>query len=221
MGSEVVDGYSVNLELTNFKFSDEFRKKCLSRKCILRNLYILIMDGSGSAMGSYYFVLDSERGFISSDLNDGRDLNLVGYLPIVISTETLRFWALLENATEKHIWSQFTKRQCMIWLEIIKNRHSLDKATSNISGATKPTFYMDGRHITEKIHFYFALGESIHGPGGYYGGCLDSLSDCFCGGFGVTPPFTLELSHFGSKHGLIADIIEVLQEHKVTIVFKD
>ncbi|MFB0844511.1 hypothetical protein [Paenibacillus oleatilyticus] len=33
----------------------------------------------------------------------------------------------------------------------------------------------------------------MNGPGGYYGFSLDILDDCFCGGFGATPPFVLHL----------------------------
>lgn len=35
----------------------------------------------------------------------------------------------------------------------------------------------------------------IHGPGGYFGWNLDALDDCLGGGWGASPPFTLEWQH--------------------------
>ncbi|NMI02379.1 hypothetical protein HF638_00220 [Paenibacillus sp. SZ31] len=100
-------------------------------------------------------------------------------------------------------------------MEIIRNRNNCCKISSNIQDINQ-TYYVDGRNITDKISFYFALGESINGPGGYFGGCLDSLSDCLCGGFGVKPPFTIEINGFAECE-IIENILEVLIEHNVTI----
>ncbi|MGR7001821.1 barstar family protein [Yinghuangia aomiensis] len=36
-----------------------------------------------------------------------------------------------------------------------------------------------------------ALGETVNGPGGYFGGNLDALDDCLGGTFGYTAPGTL------------------------------
>lgn len=58
------------------------------------------------------------------------------------------------------------------------------------------TVVLDGAWIDDVPSFYLALGEAVHGPGGYFGGDLDALSDCFCGGFGVRPPFTIRLRDF-------------------------
>ncbi|MDF1661005.1 MAG: barstar family protein [Planctomycetota bacterium] len=52
-------------------------------------------------------------------------------------------------------------------------------------------YVLDGQFIDDIPSFYKAIGESLCGPGGYYGACLNSLSDCLCGGFAVTPPFQL------------------------------
>jgi hypothetical protein len=42
--------------------------------------------------------------------------------------------------------------------------------------------------------FLCALGEAVNGPGGYFGLSLHALEDCLVGGFGMTPPWVLELS---------------------------
>ena len=58
------------------------------------------------------------------------------------------------------------------------------------------TLHMDGRWINDVPSFHLSLGEAVNGPNGYFGGCLNALSDCLCGGFGVVPPLTIRLSHF-------------------------
>lgn len=57
---------------------------------------------------------------------------------------------------------------------------------------------LNGSWIIDVPSFYLSLGESINGPNGYFGACLDALSDCLCGDFGVLPPLTIRLSHFDS-----------------------
>nr|WP_307645622.1 barstar family protein [Nocardia uniformis] len=54
---------------------------------------------------------------------------------------------------------------------------------------------MDGRAVTDIVSFYCALGETINGPGGYFGWNLDALWDCLRGGWGASSPFTLEWLH--------------------------
>lgn len=215
--SETADEDYYDLSFINFHFSADFKQICSNRKYPISNSYILILDHCGNKIGNYYFVLNTQKVFTSSDLKDGRDINIAGYLPIALSMEILRLWDLGRELKQKNIWSQFTNHQREIWMEIIRNRDNCSKISSNIQDITNQTYYVDGRHITDKISFYFALGESINGPGGYFGGCLDSLSDCLCGGFGVKPPFTIEINGFADKCEIIENILEVLNEHNVTI----
>ncbi|MFI1594625.1 barstar family protein [Streptomyces venezuelae] len=43
--------------------------------------------------------------------------------------------------------------------------------------APTTTYHLDGRHITDEPAFYCALGEAVHGPGGYAGRSPDTLRD--------------------------------------------
>jgi RNAse (barnase) inhibitor barstar len=56
--------------------------------------------------------------------------------------------------------------------------------------------HLNGSWINDVPSFYLTLGEAINGPNGYFGACLDALSDCLFGDFGVLPPLTIRLSHF-------------------------
>ncbi len=44
---------------------------------------------------------------------------------------------------------------------------------------------LDGEAFGDVPGFLLALGEAVNGARGYFGGSLDALSDCLCGGFGL------------------------------------
>ncbi|MFC0842630.1 barstar family protein [Streptomyces noboritoensis] len=46
-------------------------------------------------------------------------------------------------------------------------------------------YVLDGRHIHTLEDFWRVIGESVNGPGGYFGKNLDALADCLRGGFGT------------------------------------
>lgn len=48
------------------------------------------------------------------------------------------------------------------------------------------TYVLDGTQIRTLEDFWRVIGETINGPGGYFGGNLDAFADCLTGGF-VTP----------------------------------
>jgi len=54
---------------------------------------------------------------------------------------------------------------------------------------------LDGRELVDIPSFFLELGRAVNGPNGYFGGNLDALSDCLCGGFGLVPPFTLRIRY--------------------------
>jgi hypothetical protein len=53
---------------------------------------------------------------------------------------------------------------------------------------------LDVSKVIDLSGFLCALGEAVNGPGGYFGLSLHALEDCLVGGFGMTPPWVLELS---------------------------
>jgi hypothetical protein len=48
-------------------------------------------------------------------------------------------------------------------------------------------YEIPGEQVKSLEDYYRVIGETINGPGGYFGRTLDALSDCLRGGFG-TPP---------------------------------
>ncbi|MGM1058358.1 barstar family protein [Saccharothrix sp. Mg75] len=53
------------------------------------------------------------------------------------------------------------------------------------------TYELHGRFVTDIEGFYYATGEAVNGPGGYFGFNLDALEDCLRGRFGTQTPFRL------------------------------
>lgn len=213
----------VHLKLKNFHFTNEFREYCTNRRHSISNLYFLVLDKCGFVIGSYYFVLNSRKRVINSELIDDQDVILEGYLPTGLFQETIALWDLWNDyiPNKYDIWLNFSELQCDIWMGIIRNNCNTSANSLQHQDKTNQTYYLNGRNITDVTKFYFLLGESINGPGGYFGGCLDSLSDCLCGGFGVMPPFTIELSGYANKSIKIEKILQVLREHRVTIKLID
>ncbi|GHF86791.1 hypothetical protein GCM10018790_75350 [Kitasatospora xanthocidica] len=58
-------------------------------------------------------------------------------------------------------------------------------------GRSGGTYHLDGQHATDETGLLLALGEALIGPGGTYGGGLDSVKDHLFGGPSVFAPFTL------------------------------
>ena len=74
-------------------------------------------------------------------------------------------------------------------------RESWCRTTRVIHDRSDVAIELDGRELVDIPSFFLALGHAVNGPDGYYGGNLDALSDCLCGGFGLVPPFTLRIRH--------------------------
>lgn len=89
---------------------------------------------------------------------------------------------------EKH-WRELDFNASWERLQEVRESDSLrDRSKKDLSGSV---YNLDGSFIDDIPSLYLALGEAINGPGGYFGACLDSLSDCLCGGFSAIPPFQL------------------------------
>nr|WSY52556.1 barstar family protein [Streptomyces sp. NBC_00886] len=73
------------------------------------------------------------------------------------------------------------------WLDTALANHPHD-TPDRLPGTT---YHLDGRHITDPPGFFCALGETVNGPGGYFGRGLDALNDCLRGRWGATTPLTL------------------------------
>ncbi|WP_420872016.1 barstar family protein [Cohnella rhizosphaerae] len=137
------------------------------------------------------------------------------------SKEALEIWSKwrVSPPTSINSWSSFTNQQRKGWLEVVRLYF---KRIDNQLDKQNGIYTLDATFIKDSSSFFCALGEAINGPGGYFGFDLLSLEDCLCGGFGVMPPFTLNI--LNAEHFLEADDVfitklhEVLSKHQVKLI---
>jgi hypothetical protein len=93
-------------------------------------------------------------------------------------------------------WRSLSRSQREQWLIAARNRHFkwLRRRGGWKDAEPGAVFEIDGASITDLDSLLCALGEAIHGPGGYFGLSLLALEDCLGGSFGVTLPFVLRIT---------------------------
>lgn len=108
-----------------------------------------------------------------------------------------RVWELLRTGelSRKGMWHPLSPADRKAWLSVALWSRQYQHRDHPEGIEPGRTFTLDGRQVVDADSFYCALGEAINGPGGYFGWNLSAVDDCLRGGFGATPPFTLEWQH--------------------------
>ncbi len=171
---------------------------CLNKRKWPRdiNLEILILNHKQEVIGSYYFTSAKPiQCHPSHPITDEFEIVMVGGLWDCALPHSLALWEHWRSGTPTHknIWANFSFEERRAWLQIVINYHGSTyyKDIVRQDAPAGSRFDLYGTHITDYPSFFCAIGEAINGPGGYFGRSLDALSDCLCGGFGATIPFTL------------------------------
>lgn len=166
-------------------------RRCFSQRCI-DLLWVHLLDGDGQPFITHEI---QDVHHLASHGEDAHmmELLLAGGFATEYSSEE---WKLLER------WSSQMPQEKNQWVTLCtsERRHWLDacaaiRRTHRPHRPVRVTYDMDASHVTDYPSFFIAIGEAIHGPGGYFGRNVDALSDCLCGGFGATSPFTLKIRH--------------------------
>ncbi len=177
--------------------------------------YVYFIDKQNNIKLQYFFynleiiqIQNLENGYFNLDLN----CNLYEASNGVREVCEMR---INNELTEYNLWRKLKKENIQGWLEVAINlqKSIIDKENLVVE--------INGDLIDDTDSFYCVIGESINGPGGYFGRNLDALHDCFRGEFGVKLPFTLNWkNHLQSKKYLkekFNQIIEVLKDNNVKI----
>ncbi|MEV5596927.1 barstar family protein [Streptomyces sp. NPDC052496] len=204
------------------------------RSLFLDEAELRILDHTGAELTDRLIPAPHVSGWRPSALGDGLldiDLTQAPFPQIPTWARPLRTRWLTAPPTEPNLWAAYPAREREQWFDIVRergcrrSRHTPDRPPGHV-------YDLDGRHITDDTALYCALGEAINGPGGYFGGCLNALSDCLSGRFGATTPFTLRwhhshvarrhLSHLltpdGSRYSAFEEVVAVLEERGVDVV---
>ncbi|MBE1441250.1 barstar family protein [Paenibacillus sp. OAS669] len=237
----VINDESLNrITLLNFQFSEIFKKEWLGKKYYIGNLQLTILNNSGVNIGAYYFGLDEAVSCRKIGFWEGQHTRLAGTLLYAASREAMVLWDEWRTAQpdQYNMWVNLTSSERLGWLEVIRLFNDFCSSSNNSNNKQDKSgeiYHLDGLHIKDRTSFFCALGEAVNGPGGYFGVCLDSLSDCLCGGFGARPPFTIHWNHAdvfindehddqrdNAKHGnraYLISLLEVFNRHNIPVIF--
>ncbi|MEU8924519.1 barstar family protein [Kitasatospora sp. NPDC048545] len=161
------------------------------------NAYLTLLDAAGATMGSYFVggvtVTAVKPSALSKDLFDVTvRLWCQNALP-----GSAGVWELIRTGqlNRNGLWRSMGPAGRLAWLSVAMLSRGYRHRIDNGDRAPGHVFRMDGRQVVDVDSFYCALGEAVDGPGGYFGWNLDALDDCLGGGWGASPPFTLEWQH--------------------------
>ncbi|WP_052410392.1 barstar family protein [Paenibacillus durus] len=208
--------------LENFQIAQTFKEYCNKTKSSVTNIQLCVMDIKGNSMGSYYFSLRVPLYFQKNGYGDKLIyVELIGTLLTKASKEALEIWEVWRQSlpTSTNLWFSLSKEQREGWLEVVR---LYSKGSSNQQDEQHGVYSFDATYVTDSTSFFCALGEAINGPGGYFGFDLLSLEDCLCGGFGVMPPFTINLQNvsdfFGLDNAFFKQLNEIFTNKQVKLV---
>ncbi|MFD0590073.1 barnase inhibitor [Paenibacillus sp. GCM10027627] len=208
--------------LEDLKLTQSFKEYCIKTKSSVTNIHLGIIDVHGNSIGSYYFSLKVPLYIhkIGAE-NKQRYVELIGTLLSKASKEALEIWEMWRQSPPEstNLWSSLTEQQREGWLEVARLYF---KRSSNQQDEKHGVYSFDATYVKDSTSFFCALGEAINGSGGYFGFDLMSLEDCFCGGFGVVPPFTLNVQNdcdfFETDNVFLTQLNEIFADKQVKIV---
>ncbi|MFE2350008.1 barstar family protein [Kitasatospora cineracea] len=77
-------------------------------------------------------------------------------------------------------WAGYPSEHHRDWLHVVQTSW-FETRSGPALGAQAKNISIDGSFMPTRSSFYCALGESMNGPGGYFGSNLDALIDCLRG----------------------------------------
>lgn len=183
-GEERIEKNIWQIRIENFLLDKEYVEYERKTKNQVTNFNLKILNNNGKPIGSYYINL-SEGIYFNKIKEKSFILNV--HLNELISKESIIIWNKWREQipSEKNEWAilDFVKKYW--WLE---NLRHLEKINDKIEEKLDNKVIIDGRFISDYISFHCAFGEAMNNKSSYYGNTLNTIKDCFCGGFGAGIP---------------------------------
>ncbi|BFT74363.1 hypothetical protein [Paenibacillus sp. P36] len=194
-GRKKIACYIYEITFVGLQFRETYIQHCLTTKSRMGGMHIHILSQGKEPIGEYFFVPEKPYRFNKEDAANRERINLTIFggfatTPSIEASEIWNKWVTSKPLTSNN-WVALTQKQRKGWMEVVR-LHSLFNQ-NRFRSVEENHFYLDMTNVVDPLSFYCAFGEAMNGPGGYYGFTLDSLEDCFYGGFGATSPFTLHL----------------------------
>ncbi|OPH56991.1 hypothetical protein BC351_26655 [Paenibacillus ferrarius] len=161
------------------------------------NFRLNVLSKDGKVLGGYNFFPNKAIKITPMDTSEDKSIEIIGGFSIYPVPFAFEVWERLrENPNELGQWKNCSLEEKQAWLQVLRLR-----SRKNLTDRDDEVITIDGDLILDVETFFIAIGEAINGPFGYYGAGLDGINDCLCGGFGLTPPFTLEWMNFHRSFG--------------------
>ncbi|MEU3955388.1 barstar family protein [Streptomyces achromogenes] len=186
-----------------------------------------VVNSLGKAIGSYYIGRVGLRFTFEGEGSRGQGgfaATFYGHTcPYAAAGAFWRRWAS-GSPLVKGEWVRYPTESHDSWLHVVQNSWFETGHAAKRYGVGE-ICVIDGRQILGESSFYCALGESVNGPGGYFGSTLDGLADCLATSRSTDVPFELAWEHFSGAQermgaSLTASVIGVLREFGVDVTLR-
>ncbi|MYU21840.1 barstar family protein [Streptomyces sp. SID8352] len=190
----------------------------------LFDVELRVVNSLGKAIGSYYIGRVGLRSTFEgegSPEQGGFVATFYGHTcPYATAGAIWRRWASGSPLVNGE-WARYPVESHDSWLHVVQNSWFETGHAAKRYGVGE-TCVVDGRRILGESSFYCALGESVNGPGGYFGSTLDGLADCLASSRNAGAPFELVWEHFSGAQermgaSLSASVMDVLREFDVDV----
>ncbi|MBJ6636777.1 barstar family protein [Streptomyces sp. DHE7-1] len=193
----------------------------------LSDVELRVVNSLGKAIGSYYIGRVGLRSWFEGTGSPGQGgfvATFYGHTcPHATAGAIWRRWASgspLENGE----WARYPVESHDSWLHVVQNSWFETGHEAKRYGVGEICI-IDGKKILSESSFYCALGESVNGPGGYFGSTLDGLADCLASSRNASAPFELVWEHFSGAQermgaSLSASVVGVLREFDVGVTLR-
>lgn len=193
----------------------------------LPDMELRVVDLAGTIIGSYYIGRVGLRTAMLGEGDTRRDgfvTSFYGYAcPYAAAGEIWRRWAS-GIPLEKAEWVSHPVDTHNSWLHVVQNAW-FEAGRSAKRYLIEDIHMIDSGNIFDESSFYCELGESINGPGGYFGSTLDGLADCLASSRVSGAPFRLAWQDFPAARErmgvrLADSAIDILREFGVEVILQ-
>ncbi|MFI1911252.1 barstar family protein [Streptomyces microflavus] len=205
------------------------------RRASAGSAHLALLDTEGIEMGSYFVSNVTATTARPSPRGEGLLDVTVRLWCDQLLPGSAWVWDLLRagQLNRKGLWHSLDPEGRRAWLSVAMWSREYQRREHSEDAAPGQVFTLDGREVVDADSFYCALGEAINGPGGYFGWNLAAVDDCLGGGFGASPPFTLEWRHSGIARSLLSHhhavdgdtstfevLLEIFADHDIDVLLR-
>lgn len=182
-----------------------------------------VTDFRGEVLGSYYIGQIHIYEQTRRDAEGRSDLR-VSFLDYSVPfPDAGRIWRRFASPRplERGEWLSWPEKSWASWLHVVQSVwFGGGREATRYSGSDQ--YEIEGENVRSIDSFYCELGESINGPGGYFGSNLDALADCLGPGRPGERQFLLVWKHFELSQTLLGQqdmdaVLAVLRSHGVDV----